>query len=167
MWTGGYRLLGSGKVGFTVGHYNPEHALIIDPVLSYSSFFGGNNGDMALSVKVDANGFIYVAGETLSSQFPMPLPPGGFQEDFGGGKINGDAFVAKFDPNGFGLVYFTYLGGRETKARWTWRWTQRDRHALRDSPIPETSRPGRHYSRGSEETRQGTGLTIPTLSWLN
>ena len=108
---GGYRLLGSGKVGFTVGDYDPEHALTIDPVLSYSSFFGGNNGDLALSVKVDANGFLYVAGETLSSQFPMALPPGGFQEDFGGGQINGDAFVAKFDPNGFGLVYFTYLGG--------------------------------------------------------
>jgi hypothetical protein len=109
--TGGYRLLGAGRVGFTVGHYNPEQALVIDPVLSYSSFFGGNNGDMALSVKVDANGFIYVAGETLSSQFSTPLPPGGFQEDFGGGEINGDAFIAKFDPNGFGLIYFTYLGG--------------------------------------------------------
>jgi len=111
MVNGGYRLLGAGRVGFTVGHYNPEHALVIDPVLGYSTYFGGTEGDMALSVKVDANGFIYVAGETLSSQFTTPLPPGGFQEDFGGGKINGDAFVAKFDPNGFGLVYFTYLGG--------------------------------------------------------
>ncbi len=109
--TGGYRLLGANKAGFTVGEHDPRHPLVIDPVLSYSSFFGGNSGDIALSVRVDGNGFIYVAGETLSSQFPLPLPPGGFQSHFRGGKINGDAFVAKFDPNNFGLVYFTYLGG--------------------------------------------------------
>jgi len=108
---GGYQLLGPDRVGFTVGQHNRDYPLIIDPILSYSTFFGGNGGDIALSVRVDGNGYIYVAGETLSSQFPMPLPPGGFQNHFGGGKINGDAFVAKFDPNGFGLVYFTYLGG--------------------------------------------------------
>ncbi len=108
--TGGYRQIDPHTIGFQVGKYDQASALIIDPILSYSSLFGGDSGDLALAVKLDSEGFIYVAGETLSSAFPLPLS--GFETNFGGGKINGDAFVAKFDPLGSALVYFTYLGGR-------------------------------------------------------
>jgi hypothetical protein len=106
---GEYRQAGPGRIGFSVGDYDRSTSLIIDPVLSYSSLFGGNLGDLALSVKVDTEGSIYVAGETLSTEFPLPL--NGFDTTFAGGKINGDAFIAKFNPTGTALVYFTYLGG--------------------------------------------------------
>src|SRR5213078_4423236 len=85
-----------------------------DPVLSYSTYFGGNGGDVALAVKVDktgTNGFVYIAGETLSTQFPFPVPPGAFQPTFRGGSINGDAFIAKLGNTATNLVYLTYLGG--------------------------------------------------------
>jgi len=72
---GGYRLIDGRTAGFTVGSYDRDQPLIIDPVLSYATYFGGNNNDVALSVKLDANGSIYMAGETLSTSFP-PLPPG-------------------------------------------------------------------------------------------
>lgn len=106
-----YDLRPDGTVGFKLGNYDRNRTLVIDPLLSYSTLFGGNSGDLALSVKLDGGGFIYVAGQTLSTQFPFPIPSGAVQPGFGGGEINGDAFVAKFDPSGQTLVYFTYLGG--------------------------------------------------------
>jgi len=108
---GGYRLLDARTVAFAIDKYNRDLPLVIDPVLSYSTFFGGNSGDEALSVKVDSNGFVYMAGETLSTQFPTNAMPNGFQTNFAGGSINGDAFVAKFNNTATNLVYLTYLGG--------------------------------------------------------
>src|SRR5262249_38208930 len=75
----------------------------------YSTYFGGNAGDLALSVKVDTNGNVYVTGQTFSTQFPFAIGGGSVQSHFAGG--NGDAFVAKLDNTGTNLVYFTYLGG--------------------------------------------------------
>lgn len=108
---GSYEVHSDRTIGFRIAEYNRELPLVIDPILSYSSFFGGTSGDIALSVKLDAGGFIYIAGQTLSAEFPFSLPSGGIQGSFGGGTINGDAFVAKFDSTGKNLVYFTYLGG--------------------------------------------------------
>src|SRR5207249_8164798 len=109
--SGGYRLIDKETVGFSVGAYDPELPLVIDPVLSYSTYFGGNAGDVALAVKVDkgTNGFVYIAGETLSTQFPFSIPAGAFQPNFRGGTINGDALVAKLGNTATNLVYFTYL----------------------------------------------------------
>ena len=110
--SGAYVLRSSNSIGFQIGEYNRELPLTIDPILSYSTYFGGNAGDAALSVKVSASdGSIYLAGETLSSSFPFSTPAGAFQPAFGGGAINGDAFVAKLDNTATELIYFTYVGG--------------------------------------------------------
>ncbi|MGB7770181.1 MAG: SBBP repeat-containing protein [Verrucomicrobiia bacterium] len=106
---GGYRILGRHTVAFTVGQYDPKLPLVIDPVLTYSTYFGGNSSDAANAIALDTNGFIYIAGQTLSSQF-YPTT-GAFQTNFAGGSLTGDAFVAKFDNQASHLVYLTYLGG--------------------------------------------------------
>jgi hypothetical protein len=106
--SGGYRLVNEETVAFSVGEYNRGLPLVIDPILSYSTYFGGNLGDEGLAVAVDTNGFIYVAGETFSTQFATP---GAYQTNFQGGSLTGDAFVAKFDNAGTNLIYLTYLGG--------------------------------------------------------
>jgi hypothetical protein len=108
---GGYRLVDDRTVAFAISQYDRQLPLIIDPTLSYSTYFGGSADDLAWSVKVDTNGFVYVAGQTLSTAFAFPIPPGGYQPALGGGIFNGDAFIAKFDSAGSNLVYFTYLGG--------------------------------------------------------
>ena len=109
---GGFDMLDSATVGFWVGSYDKSLPLVVDPVLSYSSYFGGSGGDLALSVKVDAQGSIYIAGETVSKSFGFPVSTNALQSKFRGGSINGDGFVAKFDSTGSNLVYFTYLGGK-------------------------------------------------------
>jgi hypothetical protein len=108
---GDYRIRPNHTVGFQIGEYDPRLPLVIDPVIVYSTYFGGNNADLGFAVKLDPAGNIYIAGQTLSAQFPFPLPSGGVQGKFGGGTYNGDAFVAKFDNSGTNLIYFTYLGG--------------------------------------------------------
>jgi len=108
---GGYQIQSTNLVSFTVGPYNHQLPLVIDPVLVYSTYFGGNSTDLGLAIKVDAAGDIFVAGQTLSTQFPFAVPRTGVQPNFGGGIANGDAFVAKLDNTGKNLIYFTYLGG--------------------------------------------------------
>jgi hypothetical protein len=97
---------GAAVVGFAVGPYDSSKPLIIDPVLTYSTYLGGSGVDQGKSVAVDASGNIYVAGATTSSDFPTTV--GVVQSSLNGGN---DVFVTKLDPNGGALVYSTYLGG--------------------------------------------------------
>jgi hypothetical protein len=108
---GGYRLSDARTVCFAVGSYDHDWPLVIDPVFSYATYFGGNGGDTGLAIKVDASGSIYLAGETLSTQFPAAVDKNPVQGQFHGGGVTGDAFVAKLDNTGSKLLYVTYLGG--------------------------------------------------------
>jgi hypothetical protein len=108
---GGYKIEG-GRVGFHVASYRRNLPLVIDPVLSYSSYFGGNYGDISMVVRAGPDESLYIAGQTLSKKFLFTVPTNAFQKSFKGGTLNGDAFVARFDSTGSNLIYFTYLGGR-------------------------------------------------------
>jgi len=112
---GGYKLLDAHTATFALGSYDSGRPLVIDPVLSCSTWFGGNHGDNARAIAVDANGCIYIAGETLSTVFTN-VPANAFQTNFQGGSVYGDAFVAKFDSTGRTNLYFTYLGGSDEDA---------------------------------------------------
>lgn len=109
--TGGYHLTDAHTAGFALGPYDHNFPLIIDPVFSYSTYFGGNAGDTVLAIKVDSSGSVYLAGETLSTSFPPASTGNSFQGQQNGGTSTGDAFVAKLDSTGSKLIYFTYLGG--------------------------------------------------------
>ncbi len=68
---GGYRLLGDGQIGFQVAAYDARKVLIIDPVLSYSTYLGGSGFEDGTGTTVDTAGNAYVTGRTLSSNFPI------------------------------------------------------------------------------------------------
>ena len=97
--------------------YDRGRPLVIDPVLVYSTYLGGEGEDLGHDIAVDAAGHSYVTGQTLSVQFNdllFPTTDGAFQENpatacFWVGCT--DAFVSKLTAAGDGLVYSTFLGG--------------------------------------------------------
>lgn len=113
---GGYKILNSHRVAFAIGQYDHARALVIDPVLSYATYFGGTSGEAAWGVALNPDdGSIYIAGQTFSKRFYTNgwsfSTPGAFQTNYAGGDLTGDAFVARFDNLGKNLIYLTYLGG--------------------------------------------------------
>lgn len=100
-----FQLLGPAEIGFTVAAYDPRHALVIDPLLAYSSYLGGSGADVGNRVRRDAAGNLYLVGTTNSKDFPMA---NAWQSERQG---EADVFVMKFDPTGTNLIFATYLGG--------------------------------------------------------
>jgi len=104
-----YRKNSDGTYGFALGSYDHGRELVIDPVLTLSTWLSGSGQDVIYAIGHDAKGFIYVAGQTFSSD--LPLAGNSSQATFGGGT---DIFMAKIDPNaapGSQVVYATYVGG--------------------------------------------------------
>ncbi len=106
-----YRVLPGGDVAFELGAYDPGKELVIDPVITFSTVFGGAGVDEALAVATDAQGNIYLAGATDSADFPVS--ENAAQPSLGSGGLPGDAFVTKLSPDGRTVLYSTYLGGRD------------------------------------------------------
>ncbi|HJT25922.1 MAG TPA: SBBP repeat-containing protein [Pyrinomonadaceae bacterium] len=100
-----YSLKRRGEVTFKVGNYDKSQPLVIDPLLVYSTFLGGSGQDTGNGVAVDSSGNVYIAGQTVSPNFPTTVP---LLAPYGG---NADAFVAKLNANGSALIYSTFLGG--------------------------------------------------------
>ena len=102
-----YLLCGRREVRFLVGQYDKRLPLVIDPVLSYATYFGGHSDDRINGVAVDASGNLYIAGTTYSYDLPVKAaiqPAHNNQPD-------ADAFIAKINAAGTELIYSTYLGG--------------------------------------------------------
>lgn len=116
------------EVGFAVGSYDRTRPLVIDPTLTYGTYFGASGFDITFGIAVDGEGSAYVAGHTSSANFPTlgsvpcpgptpeptPPPSSSFQCD----QKDHDAFIAKLNPQGTGLVYSTYLGGHRFDQAW-------------------------------------------------
>ena len=83
--------------------------------LIYSTYLGGTDEDEAFGMAIDHAGDAYVAGPTLSTDFPTT--PGVLQPTAPGGDHDG--FVTKLNPTGSALVWSTYLGGSEHDAALT------------------------------------------------
>jgi hypothetical protein len=86
-----------------VAKVNPEGTGLV-----YAGFLGGSDWDGGYSIAVDADGNAYVTGVTDSRNFPAVVGP---DTSYNGGDY--DAFVAKVNPSGTGLVYAGFLGGSD------------------------------------------------------
>lgn len=81
----------------------------------YSFSLGGSKNDTPRAIAVDTYGDAYIAGDTLSTDFPVTAAAA--QSKFAGGAsapgygAYGDAFLAKLDPTGARIFFATYWGG--------------------------------------------------------
>ena len=98
---GAFQPSNSGGADAYVSKLNPSGSGLV-----YATYLGGSGRDGGVGIAVDTAGNAYVSGATQSPNFPTTL--GAFQTSTAGGT---DAYVAKVNPFGTGLVYSTYLGG--------------------------------------------------------
>src|SRR5258708_770099 len=116
---GSFVLAAKKTVKFQIGKYDASQPLIIDPVLAYSTPFGGNGFDQANAIAVDSMGSAYITGSTMSTNlatagaFHTTLKKCGRALPFTPCE---EAFVAQLDfaGNVLALGYVTYLGGTGT-----------------------------------------------------
>ncbi len=105
---GNYTLTSNQEVRFSVAGYDRTQPLTIDPVLTYSTYIGGEALDFATGIALDAAGDAFIGGSTTSTKFPSmnPVSPTAPLD-----LSLGTVFVSELNPAGTALLYSTYLGG--------------------------------------------------------
>ena len=95
--------------GFQLGDYDRSRILVLDPtVLVYCGYIGGaSDQDYGYAIAVDGSGNAYVTGRAWSTEGSFPVTVGPDLTHNG----NREAFVAKVNASGTGLVYCGYIGG--------------------------------------------------------
>jgi uncharacterized repeat protein (TIGR01451 family) len=112
--TGRFVLRAASRVGFEIGPYDRSRELIIDPVLDFSSYFGGSGSETSPSVAVNGNGNIYMVGTTQgspASSFPpatQTLIPSTLSLT---SSSPSHIFVTEINPQLATVVYETFIGG--------------------------------------------------------
>ena len=112
---GGFVLRSANRVGFEIGPYDRTRELIIDPILTYSTYFGGSGDEHSPSIAVDNVGSVYLAGSTTSADLPVTTGTGVVQSTLKGAQ---NIFILKLNPSAqppsSGILSLTYLGGTGT-----------------------------------------------------
>lgn len=102
-----YRLQGD-RLGFRFQERpDPALPLVIDPVLTFSTYSGSNADNFGFTATYDESGHLYGGGIAFDPGYPTTL--GAWQGAFAGGTI--DIALTKFSPDGSSLIWSTYLGG--------------------------------------------------------
>lgn len=102
------------EIGFSVGDYDPNHSLLIDPYFTLFAHFGGNTFESADAAISDSQGAWFVTGRTRSADFPyFDFPPGQPNGDdifilrinAGGIVTDSVALAAELNDVPYGLAY--------------------------------------------------------------
>ena len=102
-----YRISDNRDVFVQVGDHDPGSQLVIDPVLSFSTYIGGSSFDAIYAIATDPSGTLFVTGESSSGDLWNNASPS---------STNRRAFVAKLDPAGAQVLFTVYLGGNGSDA---------------------------------------------------
>ena len=132
---GSFRQIAGNKIGFAVGAYDHSRELVIDPILTYSTYLGGENTESFVHVAIGPDNNIYLVGSTDSPNFipasypTTDTPP--YQPCLGEPGVAANSctasnatniFIAVINPSlqppnylpAQQLVYATFLGGSGT-----------------------------------------------------
>ena len=97
-------LKGEGTADVFVAKFTPKGEIV------FATLIGGTKREHHTSITVDEQGFIYLAGGTESSDFPVT--EGVYDTSFNGeGQWAGDVFLTKINPTGTDIIFSTFIGG--------------------------------------------------------
>ncbi|HEV2396854.1 MAG TPA: SBBP repeat-containing protein [Candidatus Sulfotelmatobacter sp.] len=108
----GYQQQALGPYTGFLTHISPDGSS-----LSYSTYLGGSTMDLPAAIAINQSGQVYVAGYTLSRDYPVINAYQGSVSPNQGGVYGGYGFVTKFSQDGSSLLYSTYLGGSSNVAQ--------------------------------------------------
>jgi Beta-propeller repeat len=91
--------------GFKLTTHDPRLTTIIDPVLAWGTYYGGDGEDESLGMACSGAGDAFICG--LTTSLSNVATTGAYQTVYGG---NEDAFLAKFNSEGM-RMWATYYGG--------------------------------------------------------
>ena len=94
-------LYGGQEAGFALNDYLPGIPVVIDPVLTWNTFLGGDDDDYGRGITVDGSGNVYVTGYSCAD-WGSPVQPF---------TALVDGFAAKLNVATGALVWNTFLGG--------------------------------------------------------
>ncbi len=100
---GSYLLQDNNSFSFELADYNTDLPLVIDPIITYSTYLGGASSDDGASIAVDDAGNAYIVGRTSSADFPVF---NAYSDTIQG---SGDAIISKFNSYG-NVIFSTYFG---------------------------------------------------------
>jgi uncharacterized repeat protein (TIGR01451 family) len=110
---GSFVLRGANRAGFAIGSYDHARELVIDPILTFSTYFGGSGDEHSTYIAIDGSFNIYLTGSTTSPN--LPTATGVKQTALAGAQ---NVYIAKITPPlgsiAAALDYVTYLGGNGT-----------------------------------------------------
>ena len=105
-------VVADGTVGFDVGDYDRTRPLVIDPVIAYSSWLGGESEEGILDMAIDGSGNLVIYGFIVDAPgvLEYPTTEGALKRTRTASDTR-DAFVTKFDPSGTTMLFSTLFGG--------------------------------------------------------
>lgn len=111
--------LNENVLSFELGDYDTSKSLIIDPILTFSTFTGSTTDNWGFTACPDLDGNLFAGGIDFGTGYPVTagVYDGAFNGGHptttaGGGSIAGfDITLTKFSPDGTQNLYSTYIGG--------------------------------------------------------
>ena len=89
--------------------FNTDIALIIDPILEFSTYSGSTTDNFGYTATYDNYGFLYSGSTAFGTGYPTTM--GSYQINYANNSGGTDIAITKYDTTGTVRIYSTYLGG--------------------------------------------------------
>ena len=110
---GSFEITAAGHIGFSLAEHRNDHPLVIDPVVEFSGYVGGNRSDAGYKLQEKPNGNLVLLGGT-TSLFEVIQTPSDL-------RVSDDVFLAELDRTSGDLLWVTVLGGFRNDASQNFR----------------------------------------------
>jgi hypothetical protein len=106
-----YRLESPRTLTFEIGPYRSDQRLVVDPVVTYATYFSGSLDDSPLAVREMPDGTVLIAGNTQSIDLPMGVSLNTTLMEPPRSSVSNQCFVARLSTADKLPRFVSYFGG--------------------------------------------------------